>query len=81
MKYLILLPLALDCLLNMLLGGSIRETLSSRAHRMRVKPQPYWWWLAGVIDGILFFDPDHCAQQFIRERRHGSAWRAWRAAP
>lgn len=39
MKYLILLPLALDCLLNMLLAG------------------------------------------VIRERRHGSAWRAWRAAP
>lgn len=81
MKYLILLPLALDCLLNMLLGGSIRETLSSRAHRMRVKPQPYWWWLAGVIDGIFFWQPAHCRRQAEAEQRHGSAWRAWRAAP
>lgn len=80
----------LDCAVNVLLcavgallsldasmlAGSWRETLSAKAHRMRVKPQPYWWWLAGVIDTLFFWESDHCKGQAERERRAGGAWKA-----
>jgi hypothetical protein len=78
-KYLIAALLFLDCLLNMLLGGSFHETLSARAHRMRVKPQPYFGWLADAIDALMFWQQDHCRQQFAREQLAGSVWKAWAA--
>ena len=65
---LLVLPfLWLDCLTNFLLGGSIKETLSSRAHRMRVKKHPYWGWTADAIDWLFFWELDHCAAQWRRE--------------
>jgi hypothetical protein len=60
--------LTLDRVLNVLLGGSFSETLSARAHRMRVKPQPYWYWLADAIDAVFFWQPDHCRKQFEFEQ-------------
>ena len=36
----------LDRCINVLLGGSFDETLSSRAHRMEVSGHPYWGWTA-----------------------------------
>lgn len=52
----------IDCVFNWMLLGSIHETLSSRAHRMRMKPQPYFFWLADFIDGLFFWQPEHCKQ-------------------
>lgn len=71
MSLLILPLLWLDCLANFLLGGSIKETLSSRAHRMRVKQHPYWGWTADAIDTLFFWQPDHCRAQWAREVRAG----------
>jgi hypothetical protein len=67
MSLLIIPLLWLDCLINFLLGGSIKETLSSRAHRMRVKRHPYWGWTADAIDTLFFLQPDHCRAQWARE--------------
>jgi len=53
--------IAIDQLVNALLGGWCDETLSSHAHRS-CKP------LAKVIDLLMFFDPDHCRRSFYSER-------------
>lgn len=63
------LAIALDQLANVLLAGAPDETLSSRAHRMRVKGHRWWGWTADAIDGLLFFDPNHCARAYESERR------------
>ena len=63
----IALLLWIDRVVNVLLGGIYKETLSSRAHRMRVKQHPYWGWTAGAIDWLFFWELDHCAAQWRRE--------------
>ncbi len=68
MKVLLLnLLIALDQLINVLLAGDPDETLSSRAHRMREKGQPYWGWTAGAIDWLFFWQPQHCQQAYESE--------------
>lgn len=58
----------LDRVVNLLLGGSFNETLSSRAHRMDVKDHPYWGWTARAINALFFWEPDHCREQWKREQ-------------
>jgi hypothetical protein len=57
----------LDRAINVLLGGAWRETLSSRAHRMRGKGQPVWGWTANAIDRLFFWQPNHCRIQWAYE--------------
>lgn len=74
----------IDCIVNWLLFGDITETMSARAHRMRMKPQPYWWWLAGAIDTIFFWQPEHCRTAYEQEQVPGGAlpWMpAWLLRP
>lgn len=53
---------------DVLLSGAPDETLSSRAHRMRVKGQPVWGWTADVIDWLaLPWQDDHCEIAYQRE--------------
>ena len=59
---------ALDQLINALIGGWPDETLSANAHRMRAKKQPYWGWLAGFIDTLFFWQKDHCFKAHMAER-------------
>lgn len=40
--YLLNLAIAIDQLVNVLLGGLADETLSARAHRMRLKGHRWW---------------------------------------
>lgn len=66
----------LDCVLNWITGGKLEETMSARAHRMRAKHQPYWWWLADAIDvlfGTLFRQMDHCHRCWRIEQSDGTA--------
>lgn len=65
------LLILLDRAINVLLGGAWRETLSSRAHRMRVKGQPVWGWTANAIDRLFFWQSNHCAIQWDYEVRMG----------
>lgn len=66
------LLIAFDQLINALLRGAPDKTLSSRAHRMHLKGQPYWGGLANLIDWLFFFDPEHCRKAYESEqqRRH-----------
>lgn len=59
-RRLINLGIANNQTLNVILGGEPDETLSARAHRMRVKGHKYWGWTAGFIDKLFFFQKDHC---------------------
>lgn len=59
---------AIDQLINALLQGHCDETLSSRAWRMAVKRQPYWWWLQRFIDGLFFWQDGHCRNSYNAER-------------
>ena len=62
--------IAIDQLANSLIpGGWADETLSSRAHRMRLKGQPVWGWTASAIDRLFFWQSGHCAQAYESERR------------
>ena len=67
MNYLRLIAIAINQLVNTLLGGWPDETLSSRAHRMRVKGQPCWGWTAKAINLLFFFQKDHCRLAYEEE--------------
>lgn len=63
--------IGVDQLLNTQLDGEPDEMLSARAHRMRVKGQRYWGWVADAIDRVFFWDREHCltAWRYEVERR------------
>lgn len=55
------IAIAIDQLLNTLLGGMADETLSARAHRTGSA----WEY---VIDTLFFWQPDHCADSYRSEK-------------
>lgn len=59
--------IALDQLGNAILGGWADETISARCWRLRAE-QPYSW-LRPAIDGIFFWQQQHCLGAYISERR------------
>ena len=61
--------IAFDQQLNTLLGGAPDETLSSRAHRMRLKGHRYWGWTATAINLLFFWEADHCRAAHESEQR------------
>ena len=67
-RYALNLLIALDQLANVILRGAPDETLSSRAHRLRVKGQPVWGWTANAIDWLFYpIQRDHCEIAYQRE--------------
>lgn len=66
-EYLLKILISIDQLVNAILLGDPDETLSARAHRMRVKGQRYWGWTAGFINKIFFKQEDHCRDAFESE--------------
>lgn len=56
--------IAIDQLFNTIIGGYADETISSYAHRKRLKGKP---WLARLIDALFFWQPNHCQQAFQSE--------------
>lgn len=78
LRHLLMLPLlALDCLGNLLVGGSVKNTLSSEAWNHR--EHAYWGWTHRFIDGLPFFGKGHCKAQADREALYGGVWKAWSA--
>jgi hypothetical protein len=79
MKYLFYIAIGLDQLINAVLGGLPDETFSSRCYRCRRK-QPYKL-LKAIIDGLFFWEDQHCYQSYISELNHTQAStevREWR---
>lgn len=60
---------AIDQLINTLIGGYADETISSYAYRKRLKGKQ---WLASLIDSLFFWQKDHCktAYESEKERAH-----------
>lgn len=59
------IAVALDQLVNALLGGYADETLSSRAYRLELERGRTW--ARKLIDGLFFFDKDHCKESYESE--------------
>ena len=55
---------ALDQLVNTMIGGYADETLSSRAHRRRLRGKGGCAW---VIDHIFFWQDEHCKASYESE--------------
>lgn len=60
--------IAFDQLANTFIGGMADETLSARAHRMRMKKQRVWGWTAAALDKLFFWQEGHCADAWESER-------------
>jgi hypothetical protein len=58
---------ALDRLVNTLLLGDYRETLSGRAHRAHRDGKP-WGWARHLINCLFFWQTDHCAEAWAWDR-------------
>ena len=67
MMHLLQILVAIDQLLNAIVGGYADETLSARAYRMRAKGQPYWGWAANAIDELFFWQEGHCELAYLAE--------------
>lgn len=57
--------IAIDQLINTLFGGMADETLSARAYRLELERGRSW--ARKLIDGILWFDKDHCKESYESE--------------
>lgn len=60
--------IAFDQFVNALLGGYADETLSSHAYRLHRGGKPLGF-MRHVIDRLFWFDPDHCHESFLAERK------------
>ena len=60
---------ALDQLVNTLLGGMADESVSSRLHRRRLRGKPC---LANAVDRLFFWQDEHCKTAYESElaRQH-----------
>ena len=60
------LLLAVDQLVNTLIGGRADESLSARSWRLREKD---WKWATArkVIDKIFFWEHNHCYNSYVSE--------------
>ena len=60
--------IALDQLLNALLGGYADETLSARAWRTEQDGKFFGKIFRPLIDTLLFFDSQHCYKSYLSEK-------------
>lgn len=60
------IAIAVDQLLNAVLGGYADETMSARCWRLR-SARPYSL-LRPVIDCLFFWQPNHCEGAYLSER-------------
>lgn len=58
--------IAIDQLINTLIGGWPDETLSSQAHRWEQAGKRSW--TRKMIDAIFFWEERHCYSSYISER-------------
>lgn len=61
------IAIAFDQLINAVCRGAPDETLSARAHRMRLKGHRYWGWTAEAINAYFFWQKDHCKGAYLAE--------------
>lgn len=67
-NYLLRVLKAFDRLLNALIGGNDRETLSSVAYRKH-RDKGRFGFMKAVIDELFSFQPNHCEVAYINDRQ------------
>ena len=65
--YIINVLIALDQLVNALVGGWPDETLSSYSYRIHRDGKP-WGFLMKVIDRLFWWQPNHCYTAYLLEQ-------------
>lgn len=60
--------IAIDQLVNTLLGGYADETLSAKAWRMSVDHGGRWTAVRKVIDRVFWWDTNHCYESWRAEK-------------
>jgi hypothetical protein len=58
-QYLKNILISIDQFVNTLAGGNPDETISSRSYKLRKKGV---YWISNIIDGLLFWQKDHCRE-------------------
>jgi hypothetical protein len=66
-NYIVNNTIAVDQLLNVILGGSPDETLSSRAYRTEQQNKILGMIFRPLIDLLFSFDPLHCYESYMSE--------------
>jgi hypothetical protein len=68
-NYLKSILIAFDQLVNALAFGAPDETLSARAYRLK---DDDWWAVYKIVNGIFFWQDDHCKGSYTSEltRKH-----------
>jgi hypothetical protein len=66
--YLTALMWAFDHLLNVALGGSVHESISSHAYRLEQSNDKYFKHLAKCINCMFWWQNNHCRGAHNRER-------------
>ena len=61
------IAIALDQLVNTLLGGWADETLSARLWREELNGKMWARVLRPTVDILFFFDPNHCYTSYLSE--------------
>ena len=61
------IAIAIDQLINALIGGYADETLSSHAYRLH-RDNRLFGFMRHVLDTLFWFDADHCRESFLAER-------------
>lgn len=65
--YMMRVSVAVDQLINALLGGAADETLSSRAYRADRDGKLFGHFFRPCIDTIFFWQDSHCYQSYLAE--------------
>jgi hypothetical protein len=65
--YLLYNAIAVDQLINTLLGGAPDETLSSRAYRTEQRNKYFGMFFRPLIDLVFWFDKNHCKNAYFAE--------------
>ncbi|WP_424408111.1 DNA helicase UvrD [Pasteurella sp. PK-2025] len=75
--------IAIDQLVNAILGGWADETLSSRAYRgamLEKQPRKRWRVIYRLIEALFFFEKNHCKTAYeseLNRKQYPKEFRKW----
>lgn len=79
-RYILQVLIAIDQLLNAILGGWADETLSARFYRLKRDGKPGAF-MADVTDALFFLQENHCALAYAEEKRRLQYPAEYRTSP
>jgi hypothetical protein len=67
MRYLKQIFIGIDCLFNAVTGGYGCESFSARCYRLEAEGSYFWHIMRATVDGIFFFQKNHCRESWQYE--------------